>query len=110
MKNRYEKNAKISERELRLVLKAFSLDIPALTAAKLYGMNYRSIHRLYTLLRERFLRLALLELEPFVGEIEVDESYSLGNSEMKFTGCFPYCNDLVMRNCMTMEGDMSCLG
>lgn len=75
MKNRYEKNAKISEREFRLIMKAFALDIPALSTAKLYGMNYRTIHRLYTLLRERLVRLALLELEPFAGEIEVDESY-----------------------------------
>lgn len=59
MKNRYEKNAKISEREFRLVLKAFALDIPALSTAKLYGMNYRTIHRLYALLRERLVSLVL---------------------------------------------------
>jgi len=75
MKNRYEKHAKISEEKFREILRAYALDIPALTASKLYRVNYRSVHRLYGLLRDRVVELALVELAPFVGEIEVDESY-----------------------------------
>lgn len=75
MKNKYEKSDKISEGKFREILKAFSWDVSALTASKLYGLNYRTAHRLYTLLRQRLVQLALEELRPFAGEIEVDESY-----------------------------------
>lgn len=75
MKNRYEKHAKISEEKFREILRAYALDISALTASKLYRINYRSVHRLYGLLRDRVVELALADLTPFAGEIEVDESY-----------------------------------
>ncbi len=38
-------------------------------------MNYRTVHRIYTLLRERLVEMALQEMQPFAGDIEVDESY-----------------------------------
>ena len=75
MKNRYEKGTRLSERKYRQVLRLFAADIPALTAAGLCSLNYRSLHRLYTLWRKRIVELALEELRPFAGEIEVDESY-----------------------------------
>lgn len=75
MKNKYAKSTKISEGKFRYILRTFSLDISALTASKLYHINYRTIHRLYTLLRQRVVQLAMKELSPFAGEIELDESY-----------------------------------
>lgn len=75
MKNRYMKRARISERKFREVLKLYAADLPALTTAKLTGLNYRTVHRIYHLLRERTVELTLNELKPFAGEIEVDESY-----------------------------------
>ncbi len=75
MKNRCEKHAKISEEKFREILRAYALDIPALITSKLYRVNYRTVHRLYGLLRDRVVELALVDLKPFAGEIEVDESY-----------------------------------
>jgi transposase-like protein len=75
MKNRYEKWTLLSELKYRQVLKLFCADIPALTTATLSRLNYRTVHRLYTLWRERIVALAIEEVRPFSGEIEVDESY-----------------------------------
>jgi transposase len=75
MKNRYMKRARISERKFREVLKLYAVDLPALTAAELSRLNYRTVHRSYNLLRGRLVELALKELKPFAGDIEVDESY-----------------------------------
>lgn len=75
MKNRYEKHAKISEEKFWQILHAYALDIPVLAATKLYRMNYRSVHHLCGMLRDRVVELALCELVPFAGEIEMDKSY-----------------------------------
>jgi len=75
MKNKYLKNAKISEWKFRQLLKLFAADIPALTATDLLKLNYRTTHRIYTLLRRRIVSLTLQEFAPFYGEVEVDESY-----------------------------------
>jgi transposase-like protein len=75
VKNKYRKRSRISERKFRQVLSYFSADLPALTAAKLAGLNYRTVHGIYTLLRARVVALALQEARPMLGQIEVDESY-----------------------------------
>ena len=74
MTNKYVFQARISERKFRQVQRLFAADIPALTVAELCVLNYRSVHRLYTLWGERIVALALDELRPFAGEIEIDES------------------------------------
>mgnify|MGYP001547690053 FL=1 len=76
MRNKYLKRAHVLERDFRAVLRCFAHDVPALTAAKMCGVNKNTTHRLYTLLRERVVALAEAEARPFVGGIvEVDESY-----------------------------------
>ena len=75
MKNKYIKGARISERKFREVLRYFAHDLPVLTAAKLSGLNYRTVHRLCELLRQRVVALAVSESPPLGGEVEVDESY-----------------------------------
>ena len=75
MKNKYIKNAKISEVKFRAVLKLFCADIPALTTAGLSGLSVQAVQRLYDRLRLRILELAVEEARPVTGEIEVDESY-----------------------------------
>lgn len=75
MTNKYIFQARISERKFRQVLRLFAADIPALTVAELCALNYRTVHRLYTLWRARIVALAWEELRPFAGEIEIDESY-----------------------------------
>ena len=46
MKNKYLKGTRISERKFREVLRYFAHDLPVLTAARLCGLNYRTVHRL----------------------------------------------------------------
>jgi transposase-like protein len=75
MKNKYLKNARISEAKFRELLELFAADIPALTATGLLKLNYRTTHRIYTLLRRRIVTLTRQQFAPFYGEVEVDESY-----------------------------------
>ena len=75
MKNKYVKGARISERKFREVLRYFAHDLPVLTAAKLCGLNYRTVHRLCALLRQRVVAQAVQESPPLGGEVEIDESY-----------------------------------
>jgi transposase len=75
LKNKYQKKSHISEVQFRRVLKFFSVDIPATSAAVLVGLNRKTTQRIYSLLRDRIVELAIQEARPFVGDIEVDESY-----------------------------------
>ena len=75
MKNKYLKGTRISERKFREVLRYFAHDLPVLTAAKLCGLNYRTVHRLCELLRQRVVAQAVQESPPLGGEVELDESY-----------------------------------
>ena len=75
MQNKYIKGARISERKFREVLRYFAHDLPVLTAAKLCGLNYRTVHRLCELLRQRVVAQAVRESPPLGGEVEIDESY-----------------------------------
>ena len=76
MRNKYLRRARVLERDFRAVLRCFAHDLPALTAAKMCGVNKNTTHRLYGLLRQRVVALAEAEAKPFVGGIvEIDESY-----------------------------------
>ena len=75
MKNRYVKDAKISEAKMRSLVKVFAADVPALTAAALVGLNRNTTQRYYDGLRLRIGELARQEAGPMAGEVEVDESY-----------------------------------
>ncbi len=75
MKNRYVKDAKISEGKMRFLVKVFAADAPALTAATLVGLNRNATQRYYDRLRLRIGELARKEAGPMAGEVEVDESY-----------------------------------
>ena len=75
MKNRYVKDAKISEAKMRSLVKVFAADVPALTAAALVGLNRNTTQRYDDRLRLRIGELARKEAGPMAGEVEVDESY-----------------------------------
>ena len=76
MRNKYLRRARVLERDFRAVLRCFANDLPALTAAKMCGVNKNTTHRIYGLLRQRVVALAESEAQPFVGGIvEIDESY-----------------------------------
>jgi transposase len=76
MRNKYLAGAHIAEADFRAVVRCFGQDLPALTAAKLCGLNKNTTHRFYGLLRERVVALAVAEAKPFTrGIVEIDESY-----------------------------------
>ncbi len=71
MTNRSIRDARISERKFKELVKMFCADVPALTAGKLTVVNRKTSQRIYELLRRR----AVDEAKPFTGEVEMDESY-----------------------------------
>jgi hypothetical protein len=68
-----------SEVKFRRILKCFCEDIPAISA-HLSEINRKTVHRIFTPLRERIADMAFDESKPFVVVSEVDESYSQANS------------------------------
>jgi transposase-like protein len=56
-------------------LKCFCEDIPATSTANLSAINRNTVQRIFTLLRDKIVDMAIAESKPFVGDIEVDESY-----------------------------------
>ena len=75
MNNKYLKGARVSERKFLEVLRYFAHDLLVLTAAKLCGLNYRTVPRLCALLRQRVVARAVQESPPLGGEVEIGESY-----------------------------------
>ena len=56
------------------MIRFFGTDLPALTATELSDLSYRTVHRIYTLMRDRLVGMAFQEMQPFAGNMEVDES------------------------------------
>jgi transposase len=52
MKNRYFVRSRISEAKFREIVRYFSVDLTALQAAELSGVNRNTINRIYRGLRE----------------------------------------------------------
>ena len=73
MKNRYSRRSRISEGKIREVVRYFAVDLTALQAADLSGLNRNTINRIYKGLRERIV-LACEAQRPLFGIVEVDES------------------------------------
>ena len=75
-RNKYIKNAKISEVKFRQLLKIYSIDESASKAALIVGVHINTAERIFKLLRQRVAFVALKETEKELsGEFEVDESY-----------------------------------
>ncbi|MDR0437920.1 MAG: IS1595 family transposase [Bacteroidales bacterium] len=75
MKNKYIKNAKISEAKFRVILKLFCLGLEAQKVAEFVNVNRVTVNRIFNKIRERIAEICETE-SPFVnGEIELDESY-----------------------------------
>ena len=75
MRNKYIREARISERKFRELVTMFCADVPALTASRLTLVNRKTSQRVYALLRKRVMEIAREEARPFTGEVEIDESY-----------------------------------
>jgi transposase len=75
MKNKYIKNAKISEVQFRQILKLFCLEMEAQKISEFMKINRVTVNRILGKIRERISAICEAE-SPFVnGEIELDESY-----------------------------------
>lgn len=74
MKNKYAKNAKISEAKIRQIVKLFAVDLDASQIAQVTGLNRNTVNRFLKGIRERIARESEA-LSPFSGEVEIDESY-----------------------------------
>jgi len=75
-KNRYIKNAHISERKFKEILKCFCSDLTAKQTSEITKINRNTINRYFNKFRERIVRLCQID-SPFQGEIEVDENYMI---------------------------------
>jgi len=73
MKNKYSFRSRISEKKIREIVRYFAVDLTALQAAELSGLNRNTVNRLYLGLRERIL-VACEAQRPMFGVVEVDES------------------------------------
>lgn len=74
--NKYLKRTHLSERKFKSLLKYFVADETASKTVKYTGLNRNTVNRIYDLLRERILTLALTHNHQQVsGEVAIDESY-----------------------------------
>ena len=74
MENKYFYRSRISEQKFRMILKLFSEDLTAVQISNLTGISRVTINKILKEIRIRIASFCETE-SPFVGEIEVDESY-----------------------------------
>jgi transposase-like protein len=74
VRNKFSKRAHISERKFKQLLKLFSEDLTATQITNIISINRNTVNRYLKLIRARISALCEQE-SPFVGEVEVDESY-----------------------------------
>ena len=73
-KNKYTNRSRISEAKFRDLVKHFALDLDAQKIAHLVNVNRNTVNRYLLLIRKRIAEFCERE-SPFLGEIEIDESY-----------------------------------
>jgi len=67
--------AKISQYQIKKIIKCFSLDINASKTAKLLDINRNTINHWYMTFRKAIYVHQMKEFDKMIGETEVDESY-----------------------------------
>ena len=75
VKNKYVKHAHISEAKFRQIILLFFEDLSATQISHLTKVSRPTVNKYLTAIRLRILELSLLQSDPLVGQIEVDESY-----------------------------------
>lgn len=73
-KNRYIKNARISEEKFRKILRCFALDLTAQATSELVGISRNSTQLLFSKIRAKILIWSTMN-KKVTGNIELDESY-----------------------------------
>ena len=74
MKNKYIYRAHVSERQTRLLIQSFALDLTAVQAAQFARVNVNTAERIFSKIRIRIFE-NILAGNPSTGEFEADESY-----------------------------------
>lgn len=69
------KYAKLSNKQIKQILKYFCLELTAVQTAKMLGLNRNTIDRYYQIFREKIIKYQDDNLQKLSGEIEIDESY-----------------------------------
>ena len=67
--------AKISQYQIKKIIKCFCLDINASKTAKLLSINRNTINHWYMVFRKAIYVHQMKEFDKIIGETEVDESY-----------------------------------
>ena len=75
VKSKYVKHVHISEAKFRQIILLFSGDLSATQISHLTKISRPTVNKYLTAIRLRILELSLLQSDPLVGQIEVDESY-----------------------------------
>ena len=74
MKNKYIHRAHVSERQTRLLIHSFALDLTAAQASQIAGVNVNTAERIFSKIRIRIFEKTAAK-SPTKGEFEADESY-----------------------------------
>ena len=75
VKNKYVIRSRISEAKFRQIILLFSEDLSVTQISHLTRLSRQIINKYLAAIRLRILKLSLLQSDPLVGQIEVDESY-----------------------------------
>ena len=75
IKNKYVVRSRVSEKKFRELIRYFSVDLSASQIAELTRLSRQTINTYLTAIRRRLVEVCNAEVAPFVGHIEVDESY-----------------------------------
>ena len=75
VKNKYVIRSLISEAKFRQIILLFSEDLSATQISHLTHLSRQTINKYLTAIRLRILDLSLLQSDPLMDQIEVDESY-----------------------------------
>ena len=75
IKNKYVIRSRISEAKFRQIILLFSEDLSATQISHLTHLSRQTINKYLTAIRLRILDLSLLQSDPLMDQIEVDESY-----------------------------------
>lgn len=74
MLNKYCIRSRISESKFREIVKYFSIDLDAKQVATITGLSHNTINKYFKAMRVRIAQYSEID-SPFIGEVEVDESY-----------------------------------
>lgn len=75
--------SKLSYIEFLLLLKLFILEVSANQASKELGISYRTVYKMYQMIRKQIYKYVTQEEEKLSGEIEMDEAYFGGQRKGK---------------------------